>query len=218
MPTTPDLITLADYKSLLGIDPTNNQNDSQITALLPAASQAIRSFTGRSFEVSDNTTSDRDYQFDGSGYLDIDDAVDVTAVVTDAGVPGQTYPLDVLEWSAQPFSGPIYYYLLVLGGRWGYSPEMGFERNLDTLGVQPGPPIFTVTAEWGWPEIPEDVQLATAWTVNEIVSGPKSSENLTAEAIEGYSRSWGSRQGTTTLLAIPNRARDLLVAYQRIDV
>lgn len=218
MPTTPDLLTLTEYKSLMGIDATNNVNDPQIAALITPASQAIRSFTGRSFEVSDGTIEDREFQYDGSGYLDIDDATSVTSVSTDAGVVGQTYPLDSTEWTAQPFSGPIYYYLLVLANRVGFSPEMGFERNMDTLDWNPRPPIFTVTADWGWPDIPDDVQLATAWTVNEIVSGPKSSENLTAEAIEGYSRTWGSRSGGTQLLAIPNRARDLLVAYQRIDV
>jgi hypothetical protein len=173
------LIDLTDYKALMGIDPTNNVNDTQITALLEAASRAVRAYTDRKFEVT-------------TGIAD--------------------------QWSAQPFGGEVFYYLLILGGPYGGSPEMGFERNLDTIGLRPRSPVLSVTATWGWTAVPEDVKLATAWTINEIVSGPKASENLTAESIESYSRSWGNKAGGTQFLAIPNRARDLLTAYQRIDV
>jgi hypothetical protein len=66
------------------------------------------------------------------------------------------------------------------------------------------------------------VKLATALTIGEFLGSQASaaggSEGLTAEAIEGWSRAWGARGGGAMSLAIPNRARDLLVNYQRILV
>ena len=62
---------------------------------------------------------------------------------------------------------------------------------------------------------------ATALTIKQFLasSGGGAAEGLTAEAIEGWSRSWGGRTGGgVASLAIPNRARDLLVAYQRVFV
>lgn len=215
-----DLLTLSEYKSLQGIQTADTRNDAQISALLPAASRAIRTFTGRSFEVTTGVASPRVFQYDGEDLLDIDDCETVTSVTTDAGIPGQTYTLDSIEWTAMPQSDSVvYYYLLLHGGPYyGMSPEMGFERNLDNYEWHGKQPLLTITATWGWPAIPDDVKLATALTVGELVTSPGHSEGVTAEAIEGWSRSWGARSGMAAALAVPNRARDLLVGYQRIFV
>jgi hypothetical protein len=46
-----------------------------------------------------------------------------------------------------------------------------------------------------------------------------SSDNLTAESIEGFSRSWArGGSGSVVPLAIPSRARDILAQYQRPEV
>jgi hypothetical protein len=210
------LVSLDEYKALLGLDPTDNRNDAQIVALLPAASRMIRTFTDRDFELSTGASSDRTYEYDGSGYLEIDDCTAVTAVSTDGGVPATTYPLSDDEWQAQPFGGEVYYYLSILGGPYlPASPAMGFERNLDTLPFRQKAPQVTVTADWGWPTIPDDVKLATVWTIQSALAAP-SGEGLSAEAIEGWSRSWGSRTAGTMSLAVPSRARDLLAAYAKV--
>jgi hypothetical protein len=123
-----------------------------------------------------------------------------------------------------PDGGPVIYYLILHGGflPFAISPEMGFERNLDTYPFSSfKSPMVAVTATWGWPAVPDDVKLATALTIKQFLtsSGGGSAEGLTAEAIEGFSRSWGGRGSMgVTALAIPNRARDLLAAYQRVFV
>jgi hypothetical protein len=216
------IIDLATYKSLMGIQSADTRKDAQITALLPAASRAVRTFTGRNLEIAAGA-SQREYQYDGSGVLDIDDCSTITALETDAGVLGATYPITVDQWTAMPQDdSDVFYYVVLLGGPYlGASPEMGFKRNLDQYPWSYRKPLVRVTATWGWSAIPDDVKLATALTIGEFLGSQASqggSEGLTAEGIEGWSRAWGVRGGGATALAIPNRARDLLVGYQRLNV
>jgi hypothetical protein len=211
-----ELITLAEYKVLLDEDPSN---PAQVVALIPAASRSVRKFTDRNFEVA-GTPADRTFQYDGSGFLDIDDCTAITAVMSDLGYPSATpYSLATPEFTAMPHREQAdddpYYYLLVHSHVLPASPEMGFERNLDRLGFSQVPPVLTVTATWGWPVIPEDVKLATAIVVQDLLASTESGGgDLTSEAIGGHSRSWAPRPNT--MLAIPNRARDLLLNYQRV--
>ena len=186
--------------------------------MLPVASSTVRKFTDRKFEIATGTPTERTFEYDGSGFLEIDDAATIVGLSTDAGYPAATYPLSSDEWTAQPHREQAedepYYYLLVHALRLPMSPEMGFERNLDSLGASYKPPIVTVTADWGWEVIPEDVKYAAALTVeNSVVKPP--SDNLQSEAIAGYSRTWAVA-AQNQLLSIPNRARDILINYQRV--
>ena len=217
------LIDLATYKSLVGTQPGDTRDDTQITALLEPISKAIETYTGRSFAVSERRTTRRSFQYDGSGFLDIDDCTYVTTV--EAVIPNaDNYVLDAQEWTPAPHGGPTYYYIVMHGGisPWSISPEMGFKRNLDKYPPSRFEnPMVNVTATWGWPSVPHDVKLATALTIKQFLTsqGGGAAEGLSAEAIEGWSRSWGGRTAPgMTALAIPNRARDLLVAYQRVFV
>jgi hypothetical protein len=210
-----DLITLAEYKAFAGVDPTNLVDDPRITALLPAASRAVRKFTDRKFEIVNPAPSTRTFLYAGDGFVEIDDCSNITLVTTNAGVLGATYDLAAEQWTALP-SDPDepYYYLILHSGPFAlFSPEMGFERNLDRYEPSTEKPVtVSVTANWGWSEVPEDVQLATVWTIQDVVEKP-SGDNLASEAIEGFARSWA---GSQHALALPNRARDLLVNYQRV--
>lgn len=217
----PDLLTLNEYKSMLGVPSGVFADEGQVTALLGAASRAVRAYTDRRFEIATGPATDRVYAYDGSGFLEIDDCTSITSLSTDAGVPLQSYPLDVGEWTPKPervtADDDPYYYILIHGGRWlPASPEMGFERNLDTLGFMAKEPTITVTATWGWPTIPDDVKLAVAWSIKAAVSKPDS-DDLQSEAIAGYARSWARQNVTDTpqSLALPRRARDLLDNYAR---
>lgn len=214
------IITLAEYKAFQGIQTGDTRNDAQVTALLAAASRAVRSYTGRNFDVTTGIATSRTFQHDGSEMLDIDDCTAVTSLATDAGVPGQSYTLNTNEWTAMPQDGgDVFYYVLIHGGPYfAGSPEMGFKNNLDQYEFSGRMPMLTVTATWGWAAIPDDVKLATALTLGELTASPGHSEGVSAEAIEGWSRSWGAKAGGAQALAIPNRARDLLVNYQRIFV
>lgn len=217
----PDLISLSDYRTLSNIDPTDTRNDAQLTALIPMASSAVLAFAERDFGAP-QVIEDRTFDYDGSGFLDIDDASSVTAVKF-------TYPygtpitLDSYSWRAMP--GPVVFYYVVLPGYTGSivgSPEMGFRNNLDVYARERRswslPDQVTVSAIWGWPIVPDDVKMAVVWTLQEWMARP-SGEGITAEAIEGWSRSWGTRSGASAAaLAIPERARDLLAAYAKVDV
>lgn len=211
-----DLLTLADYKLLLGVDPTDTTSDLRIAALIPAASRAILAYTDRDFSVTTGVSSIRTFQYDGSGFLEINDCTSVVDVSTNSGVSGQLYPLDQNAWTAQPDRGEVFYYLIIHGGTaFGMSPEMGFERNLDTLGVLYKPVLMTVTAVWGWPAVPPDVKLAAAWTIEDAL-GQTAAGPLVSESIAGYSRAWAPpASGDGGMLAIPNRARDILANYER---
>lgn len=217
------LITLAEYRTATGVDLTDTRNDARITQWIPWASQAIRSFTERDFGAP-TVTEERVFEYDGSGYLDIDDASSVSAV-TLAYPNSQDISLTVDDWAPKPErrdDAPVYQYLLMspYSGGWG-SPEMGFNRNLDVYTREHGgswgsPSKVKVTAEWGWPDIPGDIKMAAIWTIQEWISRP-SGEAVTSEAIEGWSRSWGGRGGTAAAsFAIPQRARDILASYSKI--
>ena len=214
-----DLITRDELKSILGIDPTDTRKDAQYDEVIPLASQAIRTFTGRDFATA-TVTESRNFEYDGSGFLDIDDAADITTV--EFIVPhAANLALDSDQWYAAPprrDDSPVYDYIVLVSPS-GSNPYMGFERNLDVLYEEGRLPGVTrtavVTGTWGWPEVPGDVKLAAAWTIKSWTDTPEGDDNLSAEAIEGFSRSWGNRTAATTALAIPNRARDLLAAYQK---
>jgi hypothetical protein len=214
-----DLLTLAEYKTLGNIQTADTRKDAMITALLPAVSNAIRMWTDREFEVSAGISTSRVFQYDNSGILDIDDCVAVTSISTDAGVPGgQAYILNDFEFEVMPYGSPVNTYVILNGGpgsRW--SGEMGFLRNMDRYEYAPRHQLMTVTATWGWPAIPPDVKLAAYFAINEQVSRP-SGEGLSAEAIEGFSRSWGRTGQLSPALMIPDRARDLLAMYAKINV
>ena len=215
-----DLITLTEYKTFVGITDTNVGRDARITALISPASRAIRSNTDRKFDVA-SSASARTFLFDGSGIMEIDDCTAVTAVTTDGGFTGGAQvSLTSDQYTAMPYRETTdddpHYYIIFHSLPGSYSPEMGFRNNLDTIDVVQRPVLVTVTATWGWPAIPSDVKLAATWTVEAALGGAADDE-LTAEAIAGYSRSWGSGQnsGGSGSLAIPKRARDLLSAYER---
>jgi len=215
-----DLLTLNEYRDLKGTDPQNHRDDVRIASMLGPISSMIRTFTGRNFG-SDAVTEDRTFEYDGSGYLDIDDASAINSV--SVVVPGaDPYVLDSTLYQAMPprrVDAPIYYFIILPGFSFmGGSPEMGFTRNMDILAAEGRlmglPPMVTVNADWGWPDVPEDIKLAAMWTLDDFLARG-SGEGLTSESIADYSRSWGSRGGMQVVSALPQRAQDILAAYQK---
>lgn len=221
----PYLLTLDEFKERIGTPLSDTRKDALYTSSLSAASSVILNYTDRDFGVAEATET-RTFEYDGSGYLDIDDAVDITAVAfTVRG--SDDIALDTLQWSPQPQRSartPVYTGLILptYGEHFmGASPAMGFTRNLDLLareGRLPGsiPGSVKVTGTFGWPVVPEDVKLAVVWTIQDWLAAPKAS-NLTAESIEGFSRAWG-RIGGQESRAIPSRALDILAQYDRIYI
>jgi hypothetical protein len=221
-----DLITLQEYRDATGYQSVDATFDTQITAALKYASAAIRNFTGRDFGAP-LVIEDRTFEYDGSGYLDIDDANTInTVTLTTVGWTDQV--VDVALWRAMPQrrdDAPVYYYIYMPGvSAWAMSPAMGFTRNYDVLyrdgrwGVQP--PMVKVNAQWGWPTVPDDVKQATIWAIEDWKGTTASSAGpLTAHAIESFSESFGSRTGGTIRHgALPQRSLDLLANYTKVYV
>lgn len=222
-----DILTLAELKTARGEEGT--ENDIQYGWFLTVVSQVFRQFTGRDFGSS-LLTEERSFQYDGSGFLDIDDAATVSEVKL--VVPyGDDQVLDpAWQWYPQPYrrdDSPVYYYLVLPGMAPTvgpvFSPEMGFNRNLDVYyrenrlpGMQT---TIKVTATWGWPVVPVDIKQAAIWTINDWLDKDSEGENLTSEAIAGYARSWSrGNEEAPAGLAIPSRARDILVGYSKLEV
>jgi hypothetical protein len=217
-----DILTLAEFRTAMGTDPTDTRHDAQWTQWLGFVSAAIRSFTERDFG-SPNVTEQRTFDYDGSGFLDIDDASVITAV-TLAYLYSAEITLSSDEWIARPNrrdDSPVFYYIAMpayVGGTFG-SPEMGFERNLDVYARERAglvmPSMVKVDGTWGWPTIPGDVKMAAIWTMQEWISRP-SGEALSSEAIEGWSRAWGGRGNAAAAAALPSRSLDILAAYTKL--
>lgn len=211
------LVTLTRFKSSLENvnDPSApDPRDAQYNAAIIAASELVRNYTSFRFDLADEFADPepRDYEYDGSGFLDIDEAWSVVSVSQHGNYDqAYTWTLSTYEWGAYPLNKPVKYWLQLpqnFAGV-GMSPEMGFAYNLDTLyyKYQERPNIVTVTALWGWPEIPEDVQQATIWTATAIT---ETSKPYTSESIEGYSRTRGAADDGE---ALPERAKAALAPY-----
>lgn len=225
---TPDLISLEDFRAFLGIDPTDTRDDDKYSILIGAASDAIRAYTQRDFGLP-VVTEERVFDYDGSGFLDIDDAASISEVklTYPASLGTADITLGVDDWTPRPArrdDAPIYTYIAMPAfvGNIPGSPEMGFKWNADVYARERGiwalPPNVKVTATWGWATIPNDVQMAVVWVVQAWSTRP-TSDGLSSEAIEGWSRSWGSKGGVSAAsLAIPEPVRDLLANYSKIEV
>lgn len=204
-----DLITASEYKASQGI--TGTELDARLNALIPAASLAIKNYTGRN--IGDTLVSgSRTYEYDGSGFVEIDDASALTSVV----VSGSTLASNA--WTAEPYAGPVFTWIAFTPGLLGaptISPQMGFESNLDQLWPWlTQPPRVVVSGTFGWPTIPTDVKQAAIWTVESWLS-ERPGNDISGESIAAYSVQYAFQQPGLDQDAIPARAQALLNPYRR---
>lgn len=212
-----DLITLADLKTALNVaagdvDPLR---DARLQQAITQASAAVSTYADRNFGSS-NVTETRNYEYDGSGYLDIDDASDITAVSFNWYNYTQVLDPALQLWRPEPYGYPVFTYLVLPTWHGQISPEMGFRQNLDVLwrerGLSTLPLTASVTGTWGWPTVPEDVKRAVIWTAASMSEEPG---DMRSESIESYSYTRESSRTSLESGAIPERAKDLLAPYVR---
>lgn len=211
-----DLITLDRLLDALNKIPGDMepQEIEKYEAAIRSASAAVRAYTDRDFTTNTTATATtRTFEYDDSGYVDIDDSQMVTGVTVIFPAGGPAQALAGSAWQASPFNGPIYDSIIIYYPHfYAGSREMGFTYNLDRYEGPVGPPpILEVTAVWGWPAIPEDVQQATVWAA---AAFSEDARQITSESIEGFSRSMNVLAPT----ALPLRSRDLLDQYRRMVV
>lgn len=212
-----DLITrerLLDALNKVEVD-LEPQEIRKYDAAIRSASAAVRAYTDRDFTLNASGVADaRNFEYDDSGYIDINDAQAVTGVRILFPYGGLPMSLSTDQWTALPYGGPVFDNLVVYSPlAFGMSREMGFTWNYDTYDGPSGgpPPVVEVTAVWGWAAIPEDVQEATVWVA---AAFSEDARQVTSESIEGFSRSLS----VVAPSALPLRARDLLDQYRRIVV
>lgn len=202
------LVPLSLLKSTLNIPSTDISRDDELEFALEAASTAVEDYADRSFDLQTSTTpTEREYEYDGSGWLEIDDCTSVAEVRFDDRV------LNADDWHAHPLRKPTFYYIVLHDNYYGQSsPEMGFKWNADRLPFHPVTlPMVTVTAAWGWPVVPHPVQQATLWTAIALTENPRP---YISESIEGYTRAIGE----APTFFLPARAEAALAPYVRIKV
>lgn len=216
----PDLITTDEYLTATGIS-VGDADVDQIAWAISVASQTIRDYTDRDFVLTaDAVSGTRNFVYQGNNELEIDDAVAVTQVAIAPTTFDTGRTLDPTEWYAVVNKDGVIDHIelyTLFGARGRYSPEMGFTRNLDTLPIIDYPVTLTITATWGWPEIPRNVKQAAVWGAADFMSDPGP---YNSESIANYSRSYiGARAASAMVTnALPERALALLEAYNRINV
>lgn len=213
-----DLITLSRFKALQpGINDPNapNPKDPTYSALISAASALIRSYTGMEFNVVRSSTlpTTRQYQYDGSGWVDIDEAQNITTVSIVGNYLGaQAWNYTQYDWIAYPLNTPVKRWLSLPPSTYGISPEMGFTYNLDTLASKypNSQALVNVTAVWGWPSIPEDIQQAAVWTAQSMLDS--AGGEYQSQTIANYSRT-KAYASVVEGDPIPPKARAVLESY-----
>jgi len=203
-----EIITLNQLKDSLGIPYSDTTKDLKLEQAISSATSAIRTYLDRDFGTS-VVTEEREFVYDGSGILEMDDcALNSITKVTVA-----ERQLSTREFLAQPMRRSAVHYWMVLAPSYGISPAMGFTWNLDTYYLYANPITYTlrvkVTADWGWPQIPDDIQQAAIYTAAAMAESPKP---YMSQNFESYS----VQMPTPFNEAIPARAKSLLDPYQRI--
>lgn len=201
------ILTLAEYKMRRQLPEASPERDEAIEAALQSAEDAVLQYTGRDFTQPAGAET-RNYVYDGSGILEVDDFTELTDITVD----GESLPNG---WTAGPREGATFYWI-DLGGRRAESPLMGFTRNLDTLLPSPGRYRVNaaITAQFGWPgEAPASIKQAITWLVDEFYKKEGTQGDVQAEAIANLSYVY---QRISEENELPPRVTTLLDQFRRL--
>jgi hypothetical protein len=146
-------------------------DDGTFAAIVGAASRAIELFTGRQFNRAEAATPRRFRAVDCQR-LTLDDfwTVEDLAVSVDGTV------WDVADVDPRPWDG-------IVAGQlgWPFFDLFTVGRSWPT-GAQARRAVVSVTARWGWAEVPDPIGLAVLDVAEDVAfgsaGGPKSSETL----------------------------------------
>lgn len=205
------ILPLAEYKTMRQIADT--ARDTQITATLEAAEDAIVRYTQRDF-LKKPTSETRKYPYDGQ-IVNIDDADEIEEVkineqvlVADEDYIAMPYGEDVVWWlDLGPYTGrPA-------------SPLMGFKRNEDILGRPPFQ-FVTVKAKFGWTQsrLPKSLKIATAILVDEWASAATERRGISAEAVADTSRVYEAPEPATAPVSLPPAVESLLAPFRKVTL
>jgi hypothetical protein len=209
------LVSLAKYKRAIG--ETSSANDTIHQEALDDAEAVILAYLDRDIGTP-VATADRTYRYDGSGFLEIDDAAQVNSVrySTSASV------LSTSAWEAKKDGPPsVPYSYIELAPLRSFSAEMGFMYNLDQAfarGILSPEVDIVVNANWGWAVVPNDIQRAAIWTAAAYESLSTSEGGaVTSESVADVSKTYSFADATESgeVEDLPPRAKVILDKYRR---
>lgn len=203
------LISLEEYKTAAGIPADVTRNDARLRQAIAFASVAIRNYTDRDFATTEDVSATtRLYPYDGSGFLDVDDLV--AGTVEEVALDGVVLDPNVYVVQPQDPGSLVQTWIELPPDYFGMSPEMGFTFNLDRYpaSARARLPLVSVTARFGWLEVPGDVKQAAVWTATAFAENP---EPWSSKSVADYSVTLNN----SATSPIPERAQILLDYYVR---
>lgn len=148
-----DLCTTSDVRAFLQKPAGDTGQDSLIGDLITRASRLILRYTEREFAPK-TTAATRKFEWNGGGFLSLApyDCSSVTSVqrLLYDDTPVTLGAIQWRAWPVQPVDG-VYTAIRI----WGTVPQ--------SVGIKPT--IISVTGNWGFPSVPEDVKAACIETV-----------------------------------------------------
>ncbi|MER8042713.1 phage gp6-like head-tail connector protein [Streptomyces sp. NPDC094032] len=173
-----DYATVATLREMLNVPADDTSRDSLLTRALASAARGIDTATGRRFYL-DDTASARVYRLTGRTLCDgdgerllVDDIGAPSGLVVETGTAG--------AWSAVT--------------DYETTPDNAHARGRPVTGLlRPsswgeGTTRVRVTARWGWPAVPDEIQQATLLQAARLYRRKDSPEGVTGSAEWGVVR------------------------------
>jgi hypothetical protein len=162
MPASAPLCALADLKSAMRISDTND--DTRLTLAISAASDQITSLTGEQF-LQDDAPSARWYTPDTPYTCTVESFQTTTGLVIETYPGGLQAPATTwvtTDYQLEPLNG------ILDGMSWPYQVIRAIGTNLfPTMAMgyitpwpSQGTALVSVTAQWGWSAVPNDINEA----------------------------------------------------------
>lgn len=189
--------TLNELKVYLSIGTADVLDDGGLNAALAASADLIDGYCGRTFAAAGTAVVDRVYAAQASGYVAIDDAVEVTAVATSSNLDG-TYDTvwDTSDWQGEPLNG------LVAGREWPTTTIRAVgSRRFAVCGAA----STQVSLRPGWSSTPASVKQAQLIQAARLFKRSGATLGITGNAETGLMRVTGSMDADAARLLLPYR-------------
>lgn len=197
--------SLTDLKSWLKID--DSEDDALLTLALTNAESAIDRYTERTFVLSSaQSATARVYKTRNAGAVWVDDIGDTSGLIVkiddaDTGVFARTLTFGT-DYVLDPPTGQYQ-----AGGRVPSTRILTIGATLLPTLSESSRPRIEVTAKWGWPVVPSEVQLATLYLAADLFRRKDAPFGVIG---------WGSEMGISRIGSNPMKAvAGLLEPYRK---
>jgi hypothetical protein len=191
-------VTLDDLRTYIGV--SDNLDDDTLLIALTAADQMVDTYCGRTFAAAGTATSTRVYAAPDSYYTPIDDAATVALVETYDGTNWTAWAAD--DWQPEPLNG------VNLGMTWPTTTIRAVDERWFPVTARAW---VRITAAWGWPSTPEQVQHAALMQAARLFKRRDSVLGFAGGPETGLIRVGRAVDGDVAQLLAPYRTGDIAV-------